>query len=81
MSDFRMYFTALSESDIKELYNTSAVIDNEGNLYVREDVEVDSGAVKVNKAGVFNNTGLTEDKTTASFYKTGAVDCNNIIEF
>lgn len=81
MSDFRMYFTALSESDIKELYNTSAVIDNEGNLYVREDVEVDSGAVKVNKAGVFNNTGLTEDKATASFYKTGAVDCNNIIEF
>lgn len=41
-SDFRMYATALSERDIKELYNTSAHIDNLGNLCcyeIQEKVE------------------------------------------
>ena len=33
MSDVRLYTTVLSEEDIKELYNTSAVVDNLGNDY------------------------------------------------
>lgn len=40
ISDFRIYTTALSPEDIKELYETSASIDNNGNLYTRELVEV-----------------------------------------
>ena len=39
LSDFRIYATALTESQIKELYNTSGAIDNNGNLYVREVIE------------------------------------------
>lgn len=39
LSDFRIYATALTENQIKELYNTSATIDNNGNIYAREVME------------------------------------------
>ena len=39
MSDFRMYSTAFTEAQIKELYNISATIDKAGNVYARELVE------------------------------------------
>jgi hypothetical protein len=83
MSDFRIYSTALSESDIKELYNTSAAIDNIGNLYTREDVEVDTTTIKINKTGVINNIYIKENDTDkkTSFFKDGTIICNNFIEF
>lgn len=39
ISDVRIYSTILTEEQIKELYNTSATIDNKGNIYTRELVE------------------------------------------
>ena len=39
ISDFRIYSTALSEDDIKELYNTSAIINNNNTLEAYEFVE------------------------------------------
>lgn len=39
LSDLRLYSTILSEADIKELYQTSALIDRNQNLYVREVIE------------------------------------------
>ena len=39
MSDFKLFYTALSADDIQELYHTAASIDNQGNLYSYEVVE------------------------------------------
>ena len=39
ISDFRIYATALTAEQIKELYHTSVTIDNKGNIYARELVE------------------------------------------
>ncbi len=40
ISDVRIYATALSDDAIKELYHTSATIDNNGNVYAREVIEI-----------------------------------------
>lgn len=39
MSDFRLYTTALTESQVRELYNTSMTIDANGNIFARGLVE------------------------------------------
>ena len=39
ISDFRIYSTALTENQVKELYNTSMAIDANGNVFARELVE------------------------------------------
>ena len=40
ISDARLYATALTEEQILELYHTGASIDNYGNIYARELVEI-----------------------------------------
>lgn len=40
ISDIRLYATVLSLEDIKELYQTSTMIDRDQNLYVRELIEI-----------------------------------------
>ena len=40
LSDVRLYATALTIEQIKELYDTSATVDKNGNMYAREAIEL-----------------------------------------
>ena len=82
LSDFRLYATELTEAQIKELYNTSATIDNKGNGYAREEIE-DSN-LNITKTGQFHNGELldNDDYTTASITKTDKqLKVNNFYEY
>lgn len=59
-SDARIYATALSDANIKELYDTAASIDNGGNLHDFECVEdkVDKGQVQ--KTGIVKTNEFVE---------------------
>jgi hypothetical protein len=61
VSDYREYSTALSEDDVKELYNTSAFVTNNGVFAEYELYEDNLSDVK--------KRGLLE---TANFYENGA---------
>ena len=78
-SDFRLYATALSEDDIKELYNTSAVVDNNQNIGCFQLEESAEDIVNIMKTGVITCNSITEDNL-ASIYDDGDITCNQLIE-
>lgn len=65
VSDFRVYATALSEQDVKELYDTSGIIDNHNNLLSYSFKESDSN--QLTKTGIFNSVGLFENDYIISY--------------
>ncbi len=82
ISDVRIYATALTPEQILELYNTSATIDNKGNVYSREYVENDE--LNVTKTGLFQCNKIYDDDelTVASIVKsTQQVQGNTIYEY
>lgn len=64
ISDVRIYATALSEDDVKELYNTSAFLTNNGALCGYEFNESDSGT-DIKKRGIIESTNIYEVNTLA----------------
>lgn len=71
ISDFRIYATALTDAQIKELYNTSVTIDNKGNIYSREYIEDDDN-LNITKTGLFQSSIIHDDDdlNIASILKT-----------
>lgn len=62
LSDFRIYCTALSQDDIKDLYQTSAKVDKLGNIHTFEFIEDD--AMKIKKTGTACNKEILENHST-----------------
>lgn len=58
IADVRIYATALSADDIKELYQTKFIITDNGKFFANEYVE--SNTTKFNKTGVANSVNLFE---------------------
>ena len=53
ISDVRIYATALTDSQVKELYDTSMSIDSNGNIHARELIEENSANISNIKHPIF----------------------------
>lgn len=60
IDDVRIYATALSEDDVKELYKQRASLDNKGNFFSQEFDEESSGSNSVTNEGVYKTSELSE---------------------
>jgi hypothetical protein len=81
LSDFRLYTTALTADDVKELYHTAATVDNEGKFSayeIREDLMQYSP--RLEKTGVQHVGTLVEKDSTFRIYKSKEYDSNFIYE-
>ena len=64
ISDFRIYSTALSAEDIKQLYESKARIDKNGNVYCNQFIESgDMGNSNVDKKGILHTNNFIEIKS------------------
>lgn len=74
IDDVRLYATALSEEDIKALYNVKTKIDNKSNLYCNQLVETKPEDIMCPLSEVDLNNGLSKFYSTGTFsYKDGII--------
>jgi len=81
--DTRIYATALTPHQIKELYQTSTTIDKNGNIYAREYIE-NNANININKNGQLQSNKIVDsnDITIANFKKPDkSINGNTIYEY
>ncbi len=83
-SDFRTYVTALSDTDILELYECRPGLDNKGNLFGYEFIENETATPLITKTGLIKVSSVTEEDTTSDkavkISKTN-ITSNSLYEF
>lgn len=73
ISDVRIYATALSDEDIKELYNTPTNIDNHGNMHTFEFVEDEVTDEQILKTGIVKTDNFIEFNDKLKVLADGSV--------
>lgn len=81
LSDFRIYATALSAEDIKQLYEVSAKIDNKKGLHCFELEEHNtSDNTKLFKTGIFKASEFNEIEDAMKIKEDLDIESNQLIE-
>ena len=88
IDDVKIYPIALSEEDIKTLYNTKAKIDNDGNIYCNQLIETKKENMFINGSDptLIDNSNLTKYYTNGIFsrkdgvltYTVTSIQTNNV---
>ena len=78
ISDFRVYASALSASDIKDLYNSPAFVDK-GQTFGGFEFTETNMPQSIAKTGIINGTAF-EETTEATIGKDGTITANQILE-
>lgn len=73
LNDFRIYSTALSAEDIKQLYESRARIDKSGNLYCNQFVEMD------NERNLLDTDDYWISGQTSGTYKQEKIECSDSV--
>ena len=73
ISDVRIYATALSDKDIKQLYETKAKIDKNGNLYGSQFIEID------NERNLLDTDDYWISGQTSGTYKQEKIECSDSV--
>lgn len=82
ISDLRVYTTALSSADVLELYNTTMSVDNNGNLYSRYAVMMQSTPVSSDRQGVTTASDVVEyEENNDASISSGIISTSDIIEY
>src|SRR5690554_387071 len=79
VQDIRFYATALTEDDVKDLYNVRHSIDNQGNYYTYELIEGETG-VGMKKNGQTNCDDLIEENGEFRIKNDSTIKVNNFKE-
>lgn len=79
VQDIRFYATALTEDDVKDLYNVRHSIDKNGNYYTYELIEGDTG-VGMKRNGQTNCDDLIEENGEFRIKNDSTIKVNNLKE-
>ncbi len=79
LSDFRIYCTALSADDIKELYEASAFIDNQNNV-LSYSLNETNNVSNIYKSGIVEMDNFIEDNIAAQIASNNEMKGNQFIE-
>ena len=82
IADFRIYATALSEEDVKELYQTRLAMNREGQMFSLKLNEDSGSSYKATRSGQIKCSDINEnsDTTTIQHSRNGNVYCADFYE-
>jgi len=79
LSDFRIYSTLLSDTDIRELYDTAGSIDNQGDSLFMEFDELNTN-INISKRGIIKANQFKENGNRTRYFNNKTIESTQFLE-